>query len=290
MAASSRRMPDWIDTHAHLDGAEFDADREAAVDRARRAGVGMVVVPAVAVANFDAVRALAHRHGLAYALGIHPMCTNDATDADLDALERALDANRDDPRLVAVGEIGLDGFVAGLDEDRQRRVFTAQLAIAARAGLPVVLHSRKAVDGVWKALRQQAGKGHGGIAHAFNGSEQQARIGIDLGLVFGFGGALTFNRALHIRRLARSVPLDAVVMETDSPDIAPQWLYRTADARAAGATMRNEPAELARIGTELAALRGIDVDALAASSSANARRALPKLDAWMATREPALPA
>ncbi len=270
-------MPSWIDTHAHLDGAEFDADRDAAVGRARGAGVGMVVVPAVAAGNFNTVRALAHHHRFAYALGIHPMCSGEATDADLAALERALDQHRDDPRLVAVGEIGLDGFVAGLDAERQRRVFLTQLGLASQFRLPVILHVRKAVDHVLKALRARPGLG--GIAHAFNGSEQQATIAVDLGLALGFGGALTFDRALHIRRLARTVPLDAIVMETDSPDIAPQWRYRTAAARAAGATMRNEPAELARIGAELAALRGIEVEALAAASSGNARRALPKLAA-----------
>ena len=151
--ASSARMPEWIDTHAHLDGAEFDADRDEVVDRGRAAGVAMVVVPAVAASNFDVVRSLARRRGLAYALGIHPMCSATATDDDLVALERALDANRDDPRLVAVGEIGLDGFVPGLDAERQRAVFVAQLEIASRFGLPVILHVRKAVDHVFKELR-----------------------------------------------------------------------------------------------------------------------------------------
>lgn len=273
-------MAGWIDTHAHLDDAGFAADRDTVLGTARAAGVGMVVVPAVARANFGVVRDLAHRHGLAYALGIHPMCTNGVAAADLAALRDALEAGRDDARLVAVGEIGLDHFTAGLDRDHQREVFVAQLRLAAEFSLPVILHVRRAVDAVLKELRQRPPVS--GIAHAFNGSEQQAGIAIDLGLKLGFGGALTFDRALHIRRLARAVALESIVMETDSPDIAPQWLYRTADARAAGATMRNAPGELPRIGAELAALRGITADALAAATTANACAALPRLRALLA--------
>lgn len=265
----------WIDTHAHLDAAEFDADRDAMVARARAAGVAGVVIPAVAVANFDAVRTLAHRHGHAYALGIHPMCTNGAGDADLAALEAALAANRDDPHLVAVGEIGLDHFVPGLDREHQRRLFEAQLALAARHDLPVVLHVRQSVDAVTRALRVR--RPPGGIAHAFNGSLQQARILHEMGYALGFGGNLTFDRANRIRTLAREVPLEAVVTETDAPDIPPRWLYRTRAERAAGGVMRNEPAELPRIAAELAALRGLDVEALRTATVANAHRVLPRL-------------
>ncbi|MEO7056560.1 MAG: TatD family hydrolase [Caldimonas sp.] len=265
----------WIDTHCHLDAAEFDADRDAVVARARAAGVDQIVLPAVDVGNFDRVRDLAHRHGLVYALGIHPMCTDRARDADLDTLRRALAEHAGDARLVAVGEIGLDHFIAGLDRGRQQTFFTAQLELAAEFELPVLLHVRQAVDTVLKHLRSI--KVPGGIAHAFNGSEQQAAIFIGLGFRLGFGGALTFERALRIRRVAAAVPLAAIVMETDSPDIAPQWLYRTAQARLAGATMRNESAELPAIGAALAGLRGIDADTLAAATTDNARTGLPKL-------------
>jgi TatD DNase family protein len=267
----------WIDTHCHLDAAEFDADRDAVVARARAAGIGQIVIPAVDAGNFEAVRALAHRHGLAYALGIHPMCTDRAGEGDLALLRAALIRHADDPRLVAVGEIGLDHFVAGLDRERQATLFAAQLRLASEFGLPVLLHVRRAVDPVLKELRRR--RPPGGFAHAFNGSEQQAAAFVELGIRLGFGGALTFERALRIRRVGRSVARDAIVMETDSPDIAPQWRYRTAAARAAGATMRNEPAELARIGAELAALRGDDVDAFAAATTANALASLPRLAA-----------
>jgi len=265
----------WIDTHCHLDAAEFGADRDAVVAAARTAGVATIVLPAVDAGNFDRVRELAHRHRLAYALGIHPMCTGAAGEADLAALRARLEAHRDDPRLVAIGEIGLDHFIAGLDRERQAAIFAAQLKLAREFELPVLLHVRRAVDSVLKQLRTRPVQG--GIAHAFNGSEQQAGAFVALGLKLGFGGALTFDRALRIRRVAGAVPLEAIVMETDAPDIAPQWLYRTAEARAAGATMRNAPAELPRIGAELAGLRGIAVDALAAATTANALAALPRL-------------
>jgi len=269
----------WIDTHCHLDAADFDADRDAVVARARAAGVAQIVLPAVDRGNFARVRELAHAHGLAYALGIHPLCTGRAGDGDLAALRDALARAADDPRLVAVGEIGLDHFVAGLDRERQAAIFAAQLRLAAEFDLPVLLHVRRAIDPVLKHLRRV--RVRGGFAHAFNGSEQQAHAFLALDVRLGCGGALTFDRALRIRRVAAQLPADAVVMETDAPDIAPQWRYRTAAARAAGATMRNEPAEVAAIGAALAQLRGEPVDALAARTSANAVQTLPRLGALL---------
>lgn len=265
----------WIDTHCHLDAAEFDADRDDVVARAHAAGIAQIVIPAVDVGNFERVRELAHRHRLAYALGIHPMCTDRAGDSDLTILRDSLSRHADDPRLVAVGEIGLDHFVPGLDRGRQASMFAAQLALAAEFGLPVLLHVRRAVDSVLAQLRRRPVPG--GFAHAFNGSEQQAGAFVELGFRLGFGGALTFERALRIRHLGSALAPGTIVMETDSPDIAPQWRYRTAEARAAGATMRNEPAELARIGAELAALRGESAAAFAAATSANALASLPRL-------------
>ena len=265
----------WIDTHCHLDAAEFDADRDAVVAQARAAGVGQIVVPAIDATNFGRVRELAHGFGLAYALGIHPMCTDRSPDADLDTLRRALDTHRADPHLVAIGEIGLDHFVPGLDREKQAAFFAAQLRLAAEFDLPVLLHSRRSIDSVLKQLR--AARVRGGIAHAFNGSEQQAAAFFELGFRLGFGGALTFDRALRIRRVAAAVPIEAIVMETDAPDIAPQWLYRTAAERDAGAAMRNVSSELPRIGAVLAGLRGIDAAALRSVTTANARRALPRL-------------
>lgn len=268
-------MP-WIDTHCHLDAAEFDADRDAVVARAAAAGVTRLVLPAVERGNFDAVRRLAHAHGGAYALGIHPLYVDRSSDADLELLRDALAARRGDPRLVAVGEIGLDHFVPGLDRERQARAYAAQLALAREFDLPVILHVRRSADDLLKHLRRTPVSG--GIAHAFNGSAQQAAAFVALGFKLGFGGALTFERALQIRRLAQSLPAEALVLETDAPDIAPQWLYRSAERRALGeAAARNEPAELPRIAEVLARLRGWTLDEAAAITSANALAALPRL-------------
>lgn len=266
----------WIDTHCHLDAPEFEADRDAVRERAGAAGVGHCLYPAVEAANFDAVRLLAHRHGDSYALGIHPLCTPRAAAADLQALERALAERREDPRLVAVGEIGLDHFVPGLDRERQERFYREQLVLARRHGLPVVLHVRRSADRLLKHLRELPTGG--GIAHAFNGSPEQARAFIGLGFKLGFGGAVTYERALQLRRLAAQLPLDAIVLETDAPDIPPHWLYRTAAERAAGEPQgRNEPAQLPRIAEVVAGLRGIPVQALAEAVRRNTLAALPRL-------------
>jgi TatD DNase family protein len=268
-------MPAWIDTHCHLDAAEFSADAAAVRARAAANGVLHCVLPAVAAGNFAAVRDLAHRQGDSYALGIHPLCTGSAREDDLQRLGDALTACRGDPRLVAVGEIGLDYFVPGLDAARQELFYVAQLALAREHGLPVVLHVRRSADGLLKHLRRA---GVTGIAHAFNGSLQQAQEFVRLGFKLGFGGTLTYERALQVRRLATGLPLDALVLETDSPDIPPHWLYRTAGQRAAGEPQgRNEPAELPRIAQVLAQLRGIALEELAAATSRNAVEALPKL-------------
>ena len=271
----------WIDTHCHLDASEFAPDRDAVREQARTAGVGLCVLPAVQRRDWPLVQALALQQGDAYALGIHPLYVPQADVQDLQALDEALSAARGDPRLVAVGEIGLDFFLPALCEpdmrERQWQFYTAQLRLARQHGLPVILHVRRSADLLLKGLRQVGVCG--GIAHAFNGSAQQAQAFIDLGFALGFGGAMTFERATALRELARSLPLDALVLETDAPDIPPQWLYRTAEARANGQPQgRNSPAELPRIAQVLAESRGIDRARLAEATSRNARRVLPKLE------------
>ena len=276
-------MP-WIDSHCHLDAAEFDADRDGVVQRARAAGVGMLVLPAVAVAGFDNVVALAHCHGLAYALGIHPLCVDGADEADLDRLAQALQTHRDDPRLVAVGEIGLDHFVPGLDRAKQERYYAAQLKLARRHQLPVILHLRRSADDLLKHLRRT--EVPGGIAHAFNGSDVQARQFAERGFKLGFGGAMTFERALQIRHLAATLPADVPVLETDAPDIPPQWLYVKAGEREQRPPSRNEPAELPRIAQTLASLRGWSIEETALQTAANVCNALPRSAALMAMTAP----
>ncbi len=280
-------MVAYIDTHCHLDAAEFGDEMPAVRARAARAGVALCVIPAVAPFNFGRVRELAERQRDAYALGIHPLCTGAAGVADLDALAAELDVRHGDPRLVAVGEIGLDFFVDGLDADKQAHFFHAQLQLARRHGLPVLIHVRRSVDQVLKHLRQ-VGRGTPwqGIAHAFNGSLQQARACLQLGLKLGFGGALTFERALQLRRLAASLPDDAIVLETDAPDIPPHWLYRTQAERDAGQPQgRNEPAELPRIAEVLAGLRHVDAGAMAEMTTRNALAALPRLTGLIGVSE-----
>ncbi|MEZ5729201.1 MAG: TatD family hydrolase [Burkholderiaceae bacterium] len=254
-----------IDTHCHLDAPEF-GDVADIVAAARDSGVAGIVVPAVEPANFESVRSLAHRFdGVAYALGIHPMFVERAGSDALESLAAALAEWSGDPKLVAIGEIGLDHFVPGLDRALQERMFRAQLAMAREAGLPVLMHVRRAQDRVLKHLRA-SGVG-GGIAHAFNGSRQQAEAFIDCGCALGFGGAMTYARARRIRALAAGLPRAAIVLETDAPDIAPAWLE-------AGP---NRPQELARIGATLADLRGESPAAVASWTGANALAVLPRL-------------
>ncbi|MGI4850006.1 MAG: TatD family hydrolase [Janthinobacterium lividum] len=261
----------WIDTHCHLDAGEFGAERDSIARQAAATGVGAIVIPAVAHANFTEVAALAGRHGnLVYALGIHPICVPQAGEDDLAALRIAVAKGvGQDRKFVAIGEIGLDFFVPALTEaplrEKQEYFYAEQLKIAREFGLPVLLHVRRSQDIVLKHLRRIAVAG--GIAHAFNGSFQQAQAFIGLGLKLGFGGAMTFTRALQIRRLASELPAEALVLETDAPDISPAWLH----------PQRNSPVEIPRIGEVLAQLRGVPVEEIAAITSANARAALPRL-------------
>ncbi len=272
----------WIDTHCHLDAAEFKADQDAVRRRAQLAGVQHCLIPAVAPANFSVVRQLAHRFGDSYALGIHPLYVADVTAGHLLELDAALLAQRDDPHLAALGEIGLDFFVPDLCTPamraHQEAIYREQLKLALRHELPVILHVRRSADRLLKHLRELApAAGWRGIAHAFNGSQQQAFAFLELGFKLGFGGALTFPAARQLQHLARTLPAHALVLETDAPDIPPQWLYRTAAERAAGASQgRNEPAELPRIASELARLRGLPLQALAEQLQHNAMAALPR--------------
>ena len=249
-----------IDSHCHFDAAEFDHDRDAAHARALAAGVQGMVVPAVERANFGAVASLCRDYVGCYpAYGIHPLFVARAEEGDLQALRVTLQREQ----AVAVGEIGLDNFIPDPDVDKQTHFFVEQLKIAREFDLPVILHVRKSVDQILRELRKY--KPCGGIAHAFNGSRQQADAFIKLGFKLGFGGAMTWGRALKIRELAATLPLDSIVLETDSPDIPPEWL---------GNQGRNEPAELPRIAAVLAELRGISVAEVSERTIVNTRVAL----------------
>lgn len=260
-----------IDTHCHLDAAEFDGDRDAVVAAAKvgagGTAVDAIVIPAVERANFGAVASVCRDYpGCAPAWGIHPMYVDRARPEDLDALRAVLTGP-----AVAVGEIGLDRHAEPRDDARQLFYFTAQLKIAAEFGLPVLLHVRKAIDPILKCLRET--RVPGGIAHAFNGSHEQAQEFIRLGFKLGFGGAMTFEGSKRIRALAADLPLDAIVLETDAPDIPPAW-------KKGG---RNTPADLVPIAETLAKLRSLPLDELAAATTANALAVLPRLREFTTT-------
>lgn len=269
----------WIDTHCHLDAPEFDDDRSVMIARAHQQGVRLMVVPAVWPTGFAATRRAAFQAGGGYALGTHPLWLDAAGEDAAEALARALALAADDPRCVAVGEVGLDFSVPSLDRARQIDLFEAQLRLAREHHLPVLLHVRQSVDAVLAALRRI--RVPGGIAHAFNGSLQQGRQLVALGFKLGFGGAMTFERALHLRRLAAQLPAESIVLETDAPDMPPQWLYCPASERQGGAQNRNEPAELPAIAQTLATLRGWSWAATATLTTANTCAALPKLAAFL---------
>ncbi|MYN14646.1 TatD family deoxyribonuclease [Pusillimonas sp. TS35] len=269
-----------IDTHCHLDAAEFNADRDAVLHRAQLRGVAGIVIPAIGRVNFDAVRVLAHAFdGGSYALGIHPVCIPQARLEDLDLLALRVEQALADRRFVAIGEIGLDFFIPALRENdmarKQEDFYAAQLALAQRHGLPVLLHVRRSQDQILKHLRRVSGVG--GIAHAFNGSFQQAGHFIDQGFALGLGGAMTFPRSLQIRRLAAQLPADALVLETDAPDIPPAWLGAPGASRA-----RNEPAEVSGVADALAELRGTGRDDIITQTGQNACRVLPRLGGALA--------
>ena len=249
-------VPFFIDTHCHLDAAEFNADRDAEYARAVAGGVGIQIVPAISRDNFAAVAATCQRYpGCLPAWGLHPMLIDVHRPEHLADLRTQIEALRP----VAVGEIGLDFFVKDLDPGAQEFFLVEQLKIARDHDLPVLLHCRRANDQLVKHLRRIGVRG--GIAHAFNGSRQQADAFIALGFRLGFGGAFTWPRANNLRRLAVDLPLEAIVLETDSPDIPPVWIGRG----------RNAPGELPRIAQVLAELRGIDVDTVAQATTRSAR-------------------
>lgn len=257
-----------IDTHCHLDAAAFDADRDHEIKLATESGVQIMVLPSVMPRNYIDVILLSQTHAsCCYALGIHPMFIHRAkltSTQDLDDLvDKTLQVEN---KLVAVGEIGLDFFVTKDNRAAQEQIFSEQLQIAAKHDLPVILHVRDAIDDVLKHLRRI--KVRGGIAHAFNGSLQQAEEFIKLGFKLGFGGAMTHSRANKLQALAKNLPLDAIVLETDSPDMSPEWL---------GKGERNSPKELLKIAEFIAALRRIPVSQIIEITSKNSMEVLPKL-------------
>ena len=246
-----------VDSHAHLDAPEFDADRDAVLARARAAGVMRQIVPAVNAAGWPKLRELCAREtGLLPAYGLHPMYLDDHRDADLVELRAWIERERP----VAVGECGLDFFVEGLDPARQARFFDGQLRLARDFDLPVVVHARRAVDAVLAAIRRFGPLR--GVIHSYPGSAEQAKRLFDLGFLVGIGGPVTYERANRLRTLAATLPIECVLLETDAPD-QPDNHHRG---------QRNEPARLRNVLDTVAALRGMTPVELAAATTANAER------------------
>ncbi|VXB43504.1 Uncharacterized metal-dependent hydrolase YjjV [Pseudomonas sp. 8AS] len=249
-----------IDTHTHLDFPDFDADRGALLARSRALGVEKLVVLGVYQANWQRLWDLVQGDaGLYAAFGLHPVYLEQHRPEHLDELRHWLQRLAGHPRLCAVGEFGLDYFLDQLDRQRQQALFEAQLRLAAEFELPALLHVRRAHAATIATLKRCRLK-RGGIIHAFAGSHEEAREYLKLGFKLGLGGAPTWPQALRLRQVVARLPLEAIVLETDAPDMAP----------AMHAHQRNSPEFLADICTALAELRGIEADELARASSRNA--------------------
>jgi TatD DNase family protein len=249
-------MLDLIDTHAHLDDRSFDDDRGAMFGRASDAGVRRWVVPAIDRGNWEAVERLCSaREGAYPAYGLHPLMIDAHRDEHLAELPDWLHGHG----AVAVGEIGLDFYVEGLDPERQREVFVRQLEIAKEHDLPVIVHARRAFEETIHTLRRIGGLR--GVVHSFAGSEEQARQLFDLGFHLGIGGPVTYERANRIRRVVASMPLEWLLLETDAPD------QPCAHRRG----QRNEPAFMTDVLDTVAELRPEPREAIAAATTASAR-------------------
>ncbi|SCZ62988.1 TatD family hydrolase [Thiohalomonas denitrificans] len=251
-----------IDTHCHIDVDDFSEDRDRVIAESRRQNVGGIVVPGITAESFDRLDGICKEPLLFPAFGLHPVFMNRHAPHDLEEVERRVAESAP----VAIGEIGLDYFIDSPDVAGQKRLLEAQLVIARETGLPVLLHIRKAHDHVLAMLRRMRFS-NGGIAHAFNGSRQQAEQFIGLGFKLGFGGVATYERSRNIRRLAVELPLDAIVLETDAPDLPP----------VSHRGERNSPAYLPEILIALSELRGEAPEVIAGKTTMNAVELMPAL-------------
>ena len=254
----------YIDTHAHLDATEFDADRDAVLDRAQAAGVEAVICPAISADSSQAVVRLAETHQALYAaIGIQPNYCAEAAPGDWDRLLRLVDH----PRVVAVGETGLDRHWDFTPFDVQQDYFRRHLRLAARHDLPVVIHCREAEADLLPMLRGAAAAGPlRGLLHAFGGDRATAEACLELGLYVSFAGAVTYkNRKFRpLAEVAAAVPDDRLLIETDSPYLVPTPLR--------GKEKRNEPSRIVHTAGRLAELRNQDPQQLASQTTTNARR------------------
>ncbi len=254
---------DLIDTHAHLDQDDFDADRGQVIARAREAGVRQMICPAVSAASSDALQRLSMEHELFCAVGIHPNSTTEAQPGDWEQIV----ALSNQPRVVALGETGLDRYWDYAPLPLQEEYLEKHLQLAHERDLPVILHCRDAQEDLLRVLRRRMPQlPFRGILHAFSGDTSFAAACLDLGLFISFAGNVTYSNKKFdsLRTVAKMVPAERLLVETDSPYLTPQR-YR-------GKLNRNEPVHVMETATFLAALRGTSLDQLAAATSANARR------------------
>lgn len=248
----------FIDSHCHFDFAAFEADRDACWQRARSLGLGHLIIPSINKHRWPRVIEIAQQYpGVHFALGLHPLYLADHQPQHLEDLRTYLQGSQ---HPIAIGEIGLDGTLPMSDFEAQWAYFTTQLDIALEWDLPVIIHARKSVDPVIKAIRQRPGLR--GVVHSFSGSLQQAEQLMDRGFMLGFGGAVTWNRAKRLQAVLRALPVDVLLLETDAPD----------QPGAGHGKERNEPAWLAEILQQIAAIRGASHEALANATTANAQR------------------
>ncbi|MBI4355199.1 MAG: TatD family hydrolase [Candidatus Omnitrophica bacterium] len=250
----------WIDTHCHLERAEYDADREAVIERALGAGVELMVTIGTDAASSRQAVELAERHAsVVAAVGIHPHEADHVIDDDLEAIQEL----SQHPKVVAVGEIGLDYYKGYATPEHQQRLFERQLDIAHERQLPVLIHCREAFGEVVSTLQRRASQWRG-IMHCFAGDASTLSRCLDLGLAISFAGPLTFKNGAALRAVAHQAPLDRIVIETDAPFLAPHPLRGS----------RNEPAHVRLVGEELARLHGLSVESVAAGTTRCARQVL----------------
>lgn len=262
MAASSMVLA-FTDSHCHLDFSLYDGDRDAVLTRAKHLGISRFIVPAIAVQHWSRLQQLMQTYAdssyqLYPAYGLHPMFMAKHQDNAIEQLTQFLaQEHAEYAKPIAIGECGLDFYLPNPDRQAQLKLFEAQCALAQAHDLPLIIHSRKALDQILKVLRCY--QGVSGVIHSFSGSEQQAKQLLDLGFYLGFGGTLTYPRAQRLRRLAKSLPIERFLLETDAPDQPDsEWRGR-----------RNEPARVYQVAEILAKLRGIDLVTLSRITEQN---------------------
>jgi TatD DNase family protein len=251
---------DLIDSHAHVDAAQFADDREAMLERARAAGITTLLAIGSGPEKLDAAIPFAEQHDWIYAtVGVHPHEAKELTSAQFEELQRLAQH----PRVIAYGEIGLDYFYDHSPRAVQQRVFQEQMEVAAKAKLPIVIHCRDAwadcldvLDKVWRST------GLGGILHCFTSTLEDAKRGLDLGFLISFAGNSTYPKAQGLRDVAKALPLESLLIETDSPYLAPQP-YRG---------KRNEPAYVGEVAKAIGSVRNLAADEVASATAENFRR------------------